>query len=303
MAHAHKIKPGSKVKLADIPTNSDGGLSEEEAKARTAKLQSHLEDLQEMLYAAGQQGVLIVLQGRDTSGKDGTIRHLSNSLNVQHANVASFKQPTPLELKHDFLWRVHPNVPARGMISIFNRSHYEDVLAVRVHDLVPKKVWKQRFDMINDFERLVASNDTIILKFVLHISKDEQEQRLLAREADPDKSWKLSAGDWKERELWDKYTEAYEDVLEKCSTDDAPWLVVPADHKWYRDLCITQAIVDALEPYKKDWKKCLEALAVTEIAALKRVPIRVRKREEVGRLAMTWTGAPSCREADPAWLP
>jgi PPK2 family polyphosphate:nucleotide phosphotransferase len=269
MAHAHKIKPGSKVCLDDIDPGADGGLSEQEARERTAKLQVELDDLQEMVYAAGQQGVLIVLQGRDTSGKDGTIRHLSNCLNVQHTSVASFKQPTPVELRHDFLWRVHCQTPAKGMIAVFNRSHYEDVLAVRVHRLVPKSIWKERYDFINEFEALLAAGDTIILKFLLHISKDEQERRLLAREADPEKAWKLSVGDWRERELWGDYTEAYESALERCSTEVAPWHVVPADHKWYRDLCITQAIVDALEPHRKSWKKALQAVGATELAALK----------------------------------
>jgi PPK2 family polyphosphate:nucleotide phosphotransferase len=275
MALAHKIKPGEKVRLDDVKTNADSGLTEEEARKRTAKLRQELDELQEMLYAAGMNGALIVLQGRDTSGKDGTIRHLSTCLNVQHTIVSSFKQPTPIELKHDFLWRVHPCVPARGMISIFNRSHYEDVLAVRIHDLAPKKVWKARFDQINEFEALLAAGDTVILKFLLHISKDEQERRLLAREQDPEKTWKLSASDWRERDFWDKYTEAYEEVLEKCSTEDAPWFVVPADHKWYRDLCITQAIVDALRPYEKEWKKSLKELAKNEVAEL--VASRERK--------------------------
>lgn len=278
--HAHKIKPGDKVRLDDIKTDADGGLSEVEARAKTEKLRQELADLQEMLYAAGSQGVLIVLQGRDTSGKDGTIHHLSTCLNVQHATVASFKQPTAIELKHDFLWRVHPHTPARGMISIFNRSHYEDVLAVRIHDLAPKKVWKARFDQINAFESLIAANDTIILKFLLHISKGEQEQRLLERERDTDKAWKLSAGDWREREFWDKYTEAYEDALEKCSTADAPWFVVPADHKWYRDLCITQTIVDALKPLEKEWRKSLKELAhveLAELAAYKDKPVSKKK--------------------------
>src|SRR5579872_2427711 len=185
MAHAHRIKPGEKVRLDDVKTDSDGGLTEADAREKTAKLRDELEELQEMLYAAGAHGALIVLQGRDTSGKDGTIRHLSTCLNVQHATVSSFKQPTPLELRHDFLWRVHPCVPARGMISIFNRSHYEDVLAVRVHDLAPKKVWKARYDQINEFEHILSQNNTVILKFFLHISKDEQKKRLQDRLADP----------------------------------------------------------------------------------------------------------------------
>ncbi|MHB8636237.1 MAG: PPK2 family polyphosphate kinase [Fimbriimonadaceae bacterium] len=268
MSHAQKVKPGEKIRLDDVKADADGGLSELEARGRTAKLKQDLEPLQEMLYAAGMHGALIVLQGRDTSGKDGTIRHLSTCLNVQHTTVSSFKQPTPIELKHDFLWRIHPSAPAKGMISIFNRSHYEDVLAVRIHELAPKKVWKSRFDQINEFEELLVESNTIILKFLLHISKGEQEKRLLAREQDPDKAWKLSAGDWRERAFWDKYTTAYEDVLEKCSTDEAPWFVVPADHKWYRDLCITQAIVDALQPYEKAWRESLKELAKVQVADL-----------------------------------
>ena len=261
MSHAHRVKPGDSVHLDDIDPSKNGGLTEDEAREKTGKLKERLDRLQEMLYAAGEHSLLIVLQGRDTSGKDGTIRHLSTCLNVQHCSVASFKVPTPLESRHDFLWRVHSQAPAHGMIAIFNRSHYEDVLAVRVHDLAPKKVWSQRYDQINEFEELLSENRTIVVKFMLHISKDEQKQRLLAREADPEKGWKLSPGDWRERDYWDEYTDAYEDALTKCSKKDAPWFVVPANHKWYRDLCITEAIVDALEGHKKGWEKSLEALS------------------------------------------
>jgi PPK2 family polyphosphate:nucleotide phosphotransferase len=269
MAYAHRIKPGSTVKLADFDPSQKGGLTEDVGRALTDVLRKKLDDLQEMLYAAGQDSLLIVLQGRDTSGKDGTIRHLSTCLNVQHTTVSPFKQPTPIELKHDFLWRVHSQVPAKGMIAIFNRSHYEDVLAVRVHDLVPKKMWKHRYDRINEFEHLLTKTGTLVVKFMLNISKKEQEDRLLAREKDTEKAWKLSPGDWKERDYWDAYTEAYEEALERCSTEDAPWIVVPADHKWYRDLCITEAIVDVLECRKKEWEACLKELAKEQTAALK----------------------------------
>jgi PPK2 family polyphosphate:nucleotide phosphotransferase len=199
------------------------------------------------LYGAAQQGVLIVLQGMDTSGKDGTITHVMAPINPQGCIVTSFKQPTPADLAHDFLWRVHPHAPARGMLAIFNRSHYEDVLVVRVHNLVPKAVWRERYDAINRFEHLLATNGTIILKFFLHISKNEQEERLLAREEDKTKAWKLSATDWAERERWDDYQEAYEDALSKCSTAHAPWYIVPANRKWYRDWAVTHILLDAFE--------------------------------------------------------
>ena len=260
MSYFTLIKPDTKVDLSNFSSSAHEGLTEVEAVAMTAQYKAKLEKLQELLYAAGKNSLLIVLQGRDTSGKDGTIRSLSSCLNVQHTDVSSFKQPTPEELSHDFLWRIHRRTPVKGKIAIFNRSQYEDVLAVRVHQLVPKKVWKERYDRINEFEKLLVESDTIILKFYLHISKEEQETRLLAREADADKSWKLSAGDWKERRFWKDYTEAYEEVLSKTSHKKAPWILIPADHKWFRDLCITQAMVDALEPYKKAWKLELEEL-------------------------------------------
>ncbi len=204
------------------------------------------------------QSVLIVLQGRDTSGKDGTIRHVTGPLNSQSCTVASFKVPTENELAHDFLWRVHVHTPPTGHIKIFNRSHYEDVLVARVHELAPREVWSARYEHINAFERLLADSSTIILKFYLHISKDEQEKRLLKRETDPVKAWKLSASDWKEREYWDDYTRAYEDALDRCATKHAPWFIVPADKKWFRNLAVAEILRDALMPYRESWLEKLQ---------------------------------------------
>lgn len=264
MAHALLVKPGSKVHLADIDPSDHDGLAKENAESQTAKLGLRMNELQDLMFAAGQTSLLVIFQGRDTSGKDGAINKFLSFVNVQSARVAGFKVPTDKERAHDFLWRIHAETPAKGGITVFNRSHYEDVIVVRVHDLVPKKVWKARFDHINNFERLLVDSDTIVLKFYLHISKEEQEQRLMDREHDLTKSWKLSIGDWKERELWDDYTKAYESALEKCSTDYAPWRIVPANHKWFRDLCVAQTVVDALEPYEKGWREHLAELGAEQ---------------------------------------
>ena len=268
MSYTFRITGKKKIKLKDFDPNHDAGLTREEADAKTAALCNEMMELQELLYAAGDHSVLIVLQGRDTSGKDGTIRVVMGPLNSLACNVASFKVPTANELAHDFLWRVHNQTPGRGQMTIFNRSHYEDVLVVRVHNLAPKPVWKARYDHINNFERLVMDSKTIVLKFYLHISKKEQEERLLEREQDATKAWKLSVGDWKERELWDDYTAAYEDALNHCSTKDAPWHIVPANKKWFRNLAVAQAIVDALKPYKKAWLKKLAAMGAEEKALI-----------------------------------
>jgi PPK2 family polyphosphate:nucleotide phosphotransferase len=269
MALAIKVKPGDAVKLAEIPTRAPKSADRDDSEEKFAKLAAELGELQEMLYASGSQGVLVVLQGIDTSGKDGTIRHVFREVNAQGCEVASFKVPTPLELSHDFLWRVHQRVPAKGMITIFNRSHYEDVLVVRVHELAPERVWSKRYGHINAFERLLIDSGTLILKFYLHISKEEQEERLVERERDVTKAWKLSAADWVERRAWSKYIEAYEEALSKCSTEDAPWLIVPADQKWHRNLAIAEAIVDALKPLKKGWLKELEARSEAELKAIR----------------------------------
>ncbi len=268
MSYTFRITGKKKIKLKDFDANHDAGLTREEADAKTAELCDEMTKLQELLYAASDHSVLIVLQGRDTSGKDGTIRVVMGPLNSLACNVASFKVPTANELAHDFLWRVHNQTPGRGQMTIFNRSHYEDVLVVRVHNLAPKLIWKARYEHINNFEQLLVDSKTIVLKFYLHISKKEQEERLLEREQDQTKAWKLSVGDWKERELWDDYTIAYEDAINHCSTKDAPWHIVPANKKWFRNLAVAQAIVDALKPYKKAWLKKLDAMGAEEKALI-----------------------------------
>ena len=232
--------------------------------------------MQALLYAASQNSLLIVLQGMDTSGKDGTVSSVLESVNPLGCRVWPFKTPTALELSHDFLWRVHDKVPERGMMTVFNRSHYEDVLIARVKELVPKSVWSKRYDQINEFEELLTESGTIILKFFLHISKEEQEERLLKREVDPEKAWKLSAGDWVERQYWDQYQAAYEAALTKCSTKAAPWTIVPADNKWYRDIAVAQWLVDTMEPYREGWLSSLEALGRTQLAEIE----LLREREK-----------------------
>ena len=264
----YRIKPGTKAKLSKLnpADTADYDGRKDEAKDELDELTDRLEDLQELLYAESKHKLLIVLQGTDTSGKDGAIRHVFEGVNPQGVRVANFKAPTPIELAHDYLWRVHPQAPGKGEIVIFNRSHYEDVLVVRVHGLVPDKVWRRRYDQINAFERLLADEGTTILKFFLHISKDEQKERLQARLDDPTKHWKFNVGDLKERELWDEYIRAYEDALSKTSTDWAPWYVVPSDVKWYRNLIIARVIVGTLEGFKMKYPESKEDLSKVVIA-------------------------------------
>jgi PPK2 family polyphosphate:nucleotide phosphotransferase len=268
MAFLTALTGGKRIDLRKIDTKNDGGLTEDEGVARFSALAAELGELQELLYAAQQQSVLVVLQGLDTSGKDGTIRSVLSEVNPTGCRVASFKVPTAEELAHDFLWRVHPHVPGHGDFTVFNRSHYEDVLVVRVHNLVDEKVWRRRYDHINGFERLVADNNTIIAKFYLHISQGEQEQRLLEREADVSKAWKLSAGDWVERRSWEDYIAAYDDAINACAQPHAPWYVVPADRKWYRNLAIAETMVELLRPYKDDWLKTLHDRGQVEKQAI-----------------------------------
>lgn len=268
MPHAHRIHPGHKVRLAEYDSRENGGMDKEKGQARFLELNAELDTIQEELYAAGVNSVLIVMQGMDTSGKDGAIRAVMTNLNPQGCRVESFKQPSVEELSHDFLWRVHRVTPARGIVGVFNRSHYEDVLVARVQSLVPEAVWRARYDQINAFESMLAASGTLIFKFFLHISKDEQKERLLAREADVGKAWKLSAGDWREREHWDEYQRAYEDALHHCSTDVAPWYVVPADRKWFRNLAITETLVAGLKPFRRSWADALEAISRARLAEL-----------------------------------
>jgi PPK2 family polyphosphate:nucleotide phosphotransferase len=247
-----QIKPGEKVRLRDFdPEDTSAAPGDKDKTIKVSdRLAERLPELQELLFAEHCNKVLIVLQGMDTSGKDGTVRHVMRGVSPQGVRVASFKKPTALELDHDYLWRVHAQAPANGEIVIFNRSHYEDVLVVRVHELVPEKVWRKRYAQINEFERMLADSGTVILKFFLHISKNEQRERLQARLDDKTKRWKFQHGDIEERKLWDDYRKAYEDALEKTSTDYAPWTVVPANKKWVRNYIVSNSIVGALDALK-----------------------------------------------------
>ena len=244
-----KVQPGSKVKLSDIDPSFHGKHeSEEEAKSELQSNLARITDLQRKLYSSPSHSLLIVLQGIDGAGKDGTCWHVMSGMDPQGVNVVGFKQPTAEELRHDFLWRVHPHAPGRGRVAIFNRSHYEDVLVVRVHKLAPKDVWKPRYDFINEWEALLSKEaNTTILKFFLLISKDEQLARFKARLDDPKRQWKISNTDYSERDLWDDYIEAFEDALSKCSTHHAPWFVVPSNHKWFRNFAVSQIVADALD--------------------------------------------------------
>jgi PPK2 family polyphosphate:nucleotide phosphotransferase len=245
------VKPGSKVFLKDFDPDDAGPYhGEEEVHEPLEKLRQELAKLQSLFYADRRFALLIILQGMDAAGKDGTIKHVMSGLNPLGVSVIPFKAPNEEELAHDFLWRVHKATPARGQIAIFNRSQYEDVLVVRVHELVPRTVWKRRYKQINHFEHILVENHTVLLKFFLHISKDEQKKRLQARLQDPTHYWKFSRRDVEERRYWPAYKDAYEDALGKCSTEWAPWHVVPANHKWYRNLVVAQTVVDALRGLK-----------------------------------------------------
>ena len=251
------VKPGSKAALARCDPDYCGGYGNKaEARRELTKNLSRLCELQYLLYAENRRALLVVLQAMDAGGKDGTIRHVMGPLNPQGCRVTSFKAPTAEELAHDFLWRVHKVVPRRGMIGIFNRSHYEDVLIVRVHDLVPKKVWSARYRRINDFESLLASNGVHILKFFLHVGKDEQLGRLRKRLDDPRKHWKANPEDFEERKHWGDYMEAYENALTRCSKPHAPWYVIPANRKWFRNLAVSQIIVETLERLDMKFPEC-----------------------------------------------
>jgi len=248
MTQPFLVQPGTAVDLADHDPDHTGDYrSKGETKAERERNTEKLRDLQQVLWAEGKHALLIVLQAMDAGGKDGTIRHVFRGVNPQGCQVTSFKVPTPEELAHDYLWRIHRAVPQKGYIGIFNRSHYEDVLVVRVHNLVPEVVWRERYEQINHFEKLLADNGTTILKFFIYISKEEQKKRFEARLRDPHKNWKFSMGDVEERAHWDDYMAAFETALSRCSTPWAPWYIVPANHKWYRNLVVSNIIVETLE--------------------------------------------------------
>jgi len=251
-------EPGEKVRLERISPDPPKGMTKERAQRRFAELGEELFQLQDAMFGAKVNSVMVVLQGRDSAGKDGAIKHVAGCLNPRGVHVVSFGVPTAEEREHDFLWRVHRHAPRLGEFAIFNRSHYEDVLVVRVHDLVPRKLWKERYGHIVDFEELLAEHGTIVLKYFLHVSKKEQKERLLERERTPQAAWKLNANDWKEREHWDDYTEAYEDAISKTAAPHAPWIVVPANAKWYRNLVVAESIVEALREHRKSWRRTLD---------------------------------------------
>lgn len=244
------VSPGSKLNLARIDASFKGKQSHKKAEQLIAKALERMDRLQYLLFADATQSLLVILQGLDAGGKDGVIRHIFTGVNPQGTHVYGFKEPSAEERGHDFLWRIHKRVPARGEIVIFNRSHYEDVIVVRVHELVSRNVWSQRYELINDFEKLLAKNGTRILKFYLHISPEEQLERFEKRLNDPTRQWKISESDYSERDFWPKYIEAYEEAIERTSTAVAPWFVIPSNHKWFRNLAISQIIADTMDDMK-----------------------------------------------------
>jgi len=251
-------KEGKKLRLNDLPTRPPRGIDKPEGEQRLAKLGAELFELQDLLYAAKTHAVLVVLQGRDAAGKDGVIKSVVGALNPRGVSVVSFGVPSEEERAHDFLWRIHRHTPRAGEFAIFNRSHYEDVLVVRIHKLVPEELWRERFDHINDFEELLTEHNTIVLKFFLNISPEEQLKRLLDREREASKAWKVNIGDWEDRGRWEKFTAAYQDVLGRCSRKHAPWWIVPADSKWFRNLAVAEVIADTLRGYRHEWMKSLD---------------------------------------------
>jgi PPK2 family polyphosphate:nucleotide phosphotransferase len=270
------VKPGKKVKLKNIdPAFKGHHETHETAAPELEHYQQKLMKLQALLYAEKQHAVLIVVQAMDAGGKDGTIRHVFGAFNPQGASVAAFKQPTPIERDHDFLWRLHPYAPPKGWVAIFNRSHYENVLVTRVHELVDKPTWTARYARIRDFELGLWESGTAILKFFLHISKEEQLARFAQRLEDPARNWKISESDYSERKLWDGYIEAYEDALSATSTHEAPWFVIPANHKWFRNLAVSQIVAETMEDLQMSFPK-----PVVDLADIRRKYHAAEREEE-----------------------
>ena len=248
-----KANPGAKFRLGIFAPDDTHGVSKNRAEKAIAGHVEKLAALHDLLYAEHKRSLLIILQGMDAAGKDGTIKHVMSGVNPQGCTVTSFKQPSTGELDHDFLWRVHSAVPSNGTIGIFNRSHYEDVLVARVHGLVPPAIWKKRYSQINDFEKILTENNVHILKFFLHMSSKEQRKRFDERLADPRKNWKSSPADFKEREYWDQYQAAYQDAIAKCGTREAPWYVIPSNHRWFRNFAVGEIIIQTLEFLKMSY--------------------------------------------------
>ncbi len=272
-----RIKPGSKVNLGKIDPNYHGDYeTESDVGQELLQYNQRLAQLQSVLYAENKHALLIVLQAMDGGGKDGTVHHVMAALNPQVCSVIGFKVPTADEMAHDYLWRVHNVTPAKGHITVFNRSHYEDVLVVRVHSLVPEEVWSKRYNEINAFERELANSGTTIIKFFLHIDKDEQLNRFRDRLDQPDKQWKISDADYKERDFWDDYQKAYMDALSKCSFNYAPWYVIPANNKWFRDLAVSQILVETMEGLEMEYPK-----PTVDLAEIKRL-YHAEVAEELG---------------------
>lgn len=263
---AQPIKVTAPIRLKDFNPDYHEGLDKDETREKTSKLTQRIGELQELLHADADQALLILLQGMDTSGKDGAAKRLLEFVNPAGVETANFKKPSTEELAHDYLWRVHKLVPRYGNIGIFNRSHYEDVLIVRVLKLQPTSVWQARYDQINDFEKYLVANRVVILKFFLHISSDAQAERLKARISDPRKNWKFELSDLEMRAQWGKFQKAYEDAINYCSSHYAPWHIIPANRKWYRDYVIAKTVVKAMEGMKLEWPKPREDLSKVKIA-------------------------------------
>lgn len=261
LAKELRVVPGKRFKLSDVDPDDTHGCKKHDAMDRLTKNRERMRIQQYLLYAESQRALLVVLQGIDAAGKDGTITHVMTGMNPQGVTVVPFKVPEGPEKRHDFLWRVHNAVPEFGKIGIFNRSHYEDVLVARVHNLVPKSEWHQRYAQINDFERMLSENHTRIIKFMLYISKEEQARRFQARLDDKTKGWKFSPADLKEREYWDQYIAAYDEALRRCSTEDAPWYVIPSNKKWFRNLAVSEIVLDTLDGMKLKYPKPAEDLS------------------------------------------
>jgi PPK2 family polyphosphate:nucleotide phosphotransferase len=257
---ALRARPGSRVDLGKVDPAATHGHTKAASAAELAAGVERLTDLQDRIWAEGRQKILVVLQGIDAAGKDGTVRHVMSAFNPQGCSVTPFKAPSADELAHDYLWRIHQRTPGKGEISIFNRSHYEDVLVVRVHDLVPKDVWSRRYDEINAFEKLLTDAGTTVLKFFLYIDPDEQKARFQARLDDPDKQWKFRVGDLAERKLWDTYIAAFEEMLARCSTGSAPWYLIPSNKKWFRNLAVADIIADTLDDLHMAYPPCPDDL-------------------------------------------